>query len=165
MPCTKGLRGFTTYTRLKSFEEPLNDCFLVGVSVGAENLERQQVCLGRNANESYTVSTKENEATVPGNSLITFAGNDTSHMGAVAKIVHRVVIRIGRRVRPVSISYEVIATEDLEAWADAATKLSRVESVNSHITLLDRSYCRMGVLDTAVDDRNSGSSPPNTILM
>lgn len=113
----------------------------------------------------WSVSAKGNEATALGSSLITFTGNNPSHMGAMAKIVHRVVIRIGRRVWPVSISHEVIATKDLEARTDAATKLSRFKSVNGHKLSLDRSYGRMSVLDTAVYDRNSGPCPQYTVLM
>lgn len=111
------------------------------------------------------VSPNAKKTTAPGNSLITFSGNDSSHMGTVAKIIHRVGVGTGRRVRPVSISYEVIATEDLEARTDATTELSRVESVNNHKRPLDGSYSRVSVLDTAVDDRNSGPSSQDTILV
>lgn len=86
-------------------------------------------------------------------------------MCAVTIIVHRVIIRVGRRVWPVSISHEVITTKDLEARTDAATKLSHIESVKIYKRSLEMSYRRMSVLDAAVDDCNSGSSSQDTIIM
>lgn len=99
------------------------------------------------------------------NSLITLSGNNSSHMGAVAIIVHRIIIRVGRRVWPVSISHKVITTKNLEARTDSATKLSRIESINNYKRSLEVSYRRVGVLDAAVDDCNSSSSSQDPILM
>lgn len=99
------------------------------------------------------------------NSLITLSGNNPSHVGAVPIIVHRVIIGIGRRVWPVSISHKVITTKNLEARTDAATKLSHIESVNNFKRSLQVSYRRVSVLDAAVDDCNSGSSSQDPILM
>lgn len=98
-------------------------------------------------------------------SLITLSGNNPSYMGAVPIVVHRVVIRIGRRVWPISISYKVITSNDLEARTDTSTKLSHIESVNNYKRSLEESYRRVGVLDAAVDDCNSGSSSQDTIIM
>lgn len=111
------------------------------------------------------VSAKGNEATVFRNSLITFSGNNPSHVSAVPIIVHRVIIRIGRRVWPVPISHKVITTKNLEARTDAATKLSRVESVNNYKRSLEVPYRRVSVLDAAVDNCNSGPSSQDTIIM
>lgn len=99
------------------------------------------------------------------NSLITLSGNNPSHMCAVTIIVHRVIIRVGRRVWPVSISHKVITTKNLEARTDAATKLLHIDSVNNYKRPLEVSYRRVSVLDAAVDDCNSGSSSQDTILM
>lgn len=99
------------------------------------------------------------------NLLITLSGNNSSHMGSVAIIVHRIIIRVGRRVWPVSISHKVITTKNLEARTDSATKLSRIESVNNYKRSLEVSYRRMGVLDAAVDDCNSSPSSQDSILM
>lgn len=99
------------------------------------------------------------------NSLITLSCNNPSHMSAVPIVVHRVIIRVGRRVWPVSVSHKVITTKNLEARTDSATKLSRIESVNNHKRSLEVSYRRVGVLDAAVDDCNSSSSSQDPILM
>lgn len=70
------------------------------------------------------VSKNKSQLKAHGNSLVTLAGYNASNMRAMAKVVHRVLIRHGRRHWPVPISNEIITTKDLEARADAATQLS-----------------------------------------
>lgn len=111
------------------------------------------------------VSAKRNGATACRNSLITLSSHNPSYMRPVTIVVHRVVVRIGRRVWPISIPNKVITTKDFEARADTSAQLSHIKSVNSQNRQLKGSYSRVGVLDTAVDDRNSGPSSQDTILM
>lgn len=86
-------------------------------------------------------------------------------MGPVTIVVHRVIIGIGRRVWPIPISYKVITTKDFEARPDTSAQLSHVKSVNNQNKSAIGPYSRMSVLDTAVDDRNSGPSSQDTIFM
>lgn len=97
------------------------------------------------------------------NSLITFPGNDASHMGAVAKVVQGVLVRHRRSVWPTSISHKIITTKDLEARANTTTQLSYIESVDNHKMYPSRSYSRVSVFDAAVDDGNSGPCAEDTV--
>lgn len=86
-------------------------------------------------------------------------------MGPMAKMVQRVSVRIGRRVWPISISYKVITAKNFEARTDASAQLSHIKSVNNQDRSVKGSYSRVGVFDTAVDDRNNGPSSQDTVLM
>lgn len=99
------------------------------------------------------------------NSLITLSGYDASHVGTVAKVVHRVIVGIWRRVWPVPVSNKVISTKHLESRTDTATQLSyiQVRRINNQEVFLDVSYRRVSVLDAAIDNSNSGPSSQDTI--